>query len=97
MRAQGGLITPPRDTSVVWQLFQGRGGLAAISVHTRGNRASSPAPRRFGKTLGAYAIYTTAHFRHAGLFWFGVLNAAVVVDQCSGDGLNYLRAQKLAR
>ncbi len=34
---------------------------------------------RFGKTLGAPAVDTVAHFRHAGLFWIGLLIAALVV------------------
>jgi MFS family permease len=33
----------------------------------------------FGKTLGAQAVDTGLHFRHAGLFWIGVLIAALVV------------------
>jgi MFS family permease len=33
----------------------------------------------FGKTLGAQTIDTAAHFRHAGLFWIGVVVAALVV------------------
>jgi MFS family permease len=34
---------------------------------------------RFGKTLGAQSIDPASHFRHAGLFWIGVLIAALVV------------------
>jgi len=34
---------------------------------------------RFGKTLGAQSIDAASHFRHAGLFWIGVLIAALVV------------------
>jgi MFS family permease len=34
---------------------------------------------RFGKTLGLQNLDTAAHFRHAGLFWIGVLIAALVV------------------
>jgi MFS family permease len=34
---------------------------------------------RFGKTLGAQAIDVTTHFRHAGLFWIGILIAALAV------------------
>jgi MFS family permease len=34
---------------------------------------------RFGKTLGAESVDTASHFRHAGLFWIGVLTAALVV------------------
>jgi MFS family permease len=34
---------------------------------------------RFGKTLGAQTIDSAAHFRQAGLFWIGVLVAALVV------------------
>jgi len=34
---------------------------------------------QFGKTLGAQSIDTAAHFRHAGLFWIGILIAALVV------------------
>ena len=34
---------------------------------------------RFGRTLGAQSIDTTLHFRHAGLFWMGILIAALVV------------------
>jgi hypothetical protein len=33
----------------------------------------------FGKTLGAQAVDAALHFRHAGLFWIGVLIAALVV------------------
>ena len=33
---------------------------------------------RFGKTLGAQGFDVTTHFRHAGLFWIGVLIAALV-------------------
>jgi sugar phosphate permease len=34
---------------------------------------------RFGKTLGAEAVDVSWHFRHAGLFWIGILVAALVV------------------
>jgi MFS family permease len=34
---------------------------------------------RFGKTLGAQDIDVHAHFQHAGLFWVGILVAALVV------------------
>ena len=34
---------------------------------------------QFGKTLGAQSIDTAAHFRHAGLFWIGILIAALAV------------------
>jgi len=34
---------------------------------------------RFGKTLGAQTVDVASHFRHAGLFWIGVLIAALVV------------------
>jgi MFS family permease len=34
---------------------------------------------RFGKTLGAQTIDAGSHFRHAGLFWIGILIAALVV------------------
>jgi MFS family permease len=34
---------------------------------------------RFGKTLGAQAIDAATHFKHAGLFWIGILIAALVV------------------
>jgi MFS family permease len=34
---------------------------------------------RFGKTLGAQTVDAGLHFRHAGLFWIGVLIAALVV------------------
>ena len=34
---------------------------------------------RFGKTLGAQTVDAAAHFKHAGLFWIGVLIAALVV------------------
>jgi MFS family permease len=34
---------------------------------------------QFGKTLGAQNIDTVAHFKHAGLFWIGILVAALVV------------------
>ena len=34
---------------------------------------------RFGKTLGAQTIDPASHFRHAGLFWVGVLIAALIV------------------
>jgi hypothetical protein len=34
---------------------------------------------RFGKTLGAQSIDAASHFRHAGLFWMGILIAALVV------------------
>jgi MFS family permease len=34
---------------------------------------------RFGKTLGAQTVEAGLHFRHAGLFWIGVLIAALVV------------------
>lgn len=34
---------------------------------------------RFGKTLGTQTIDVATHFRHAGLFWIGVLIAALVV------------------
>jgi MFS family permease len=34
---------------------------------------------RFGKTLGAQTIDSAAHFRQAGLFWVGVLVAALMV------------------
>jgi len=34
---------------------------------------------RFGKTLGAQTVDVSSHFRHAGLFWIGVLIAALVV------------------
>src|SRR5580698_4193644 len=33
---------------------------------------------QFGKTLGAQTIDAASHFRHAGLFWVGVLLAALV-------------------
>ncbi len=33
---------------------------------------------QFGKTLGAPTLDTASHFRHAGLFWIGVLIAALV-------------------
>jgi MFS family permease len=33
----------------------------------------------FGKTLGAQTIDVDSHFRHAGLFWIGILIAALVV------------------
>jgi MFS family permease len=33
----------------------------------------------FGKTLGAQSIDAESHFRHAGLFWIGILIAALVV------------------
>jgi MFS family permease len=33
----------------------------------------------FGKTLGAQTIDATSHFRQAGLFWIGILIAALVV------------------
>jgi MFS family permease len=33
---------------------------------------------RFGKTLGAQGFDVATHFRHAGLFWIGVLIAALV-------------------
>ena len=34
---------------------------------------------RFGKTLGAQNVDVHVHFRHAGLFWIGILIAALVV------------------
>ena len=34
---------------------------------------------QFGKTLGAQSVDTAAHFRHAGLFWIGILIAALAV------------------
>lgn len=34
---------------------------------------------RFGKTLGAENLDLATHFRHAGLFWMGILVAALVV------------------
>ena len=34
---------------------------------------------RFGKTLGVENIDLAAHFKHAGLFWIGILIAALVV------------------
>ena len=34
---------------------------------------------RFGKTLGAQTVDAASHFRHAGLFWIGVLIAALAV------------------
>jgi MFS family permease len=34
---------------------------------------------QFGKTLGAQSIDTASHFRHAGLFWIGILVAALAV------------------
>ena len=34
---------------------------------------------RFGKRLGAQIIDAASHFKHAGLFWIGVLVAALVV------------------
>jgi MFS family permease len=34
---------------------------------------------QFGKTLGAQNMDVGAHFRHAGLFWIGILIAALVV------------------
>jgi MFS family permease len=34
---------------------------------------------RFGKTLGAQTNEVASHFRHAGLFWIGVLIAALVL------------------
>ena len=34
---------------------------------------------RFGKTLGAQTVDSASHFRHAGLFWIGILIAALVV------------------
>ena len=34
---------------------------------------------RFGKTLGAQTLDTASHFRHAGIFWVGVLIAALIV------------------
>ena len=34
---------------------------------------------QFGKTLGAQSIDAGTHFRHAGLFWMGILIAALVV------------------
>jgi MFS family permease len=33
----------------------------------------------FGKTLGSQSIDVESHFRHAGLFWIGILIAALVV------------------
>jgi MFS family permease len=33
----------------------------------------------FGKTLGAQSVDVVAHFRHAGLFWIGVIIAALLV------------------
>jgi MFS family permease len=34
---------------------------------------------QFGKTLGAQTVDVASHFKHAGLFWIGVLIAALVV------------------
>jgi MFS family permease len=34
---------------------------------------------RFGKTLGAQTLDVASHFKHAGLFWIGILIAALVV------------------
>jgi MFS family permease len=34
---------------------------------------------RFGKTLGAQTIDAASHFKHAGLFWMGILIAALVI------------------
>ena len=34
---------------------------------------------QFGKTLGAQTIDAGTHFRHAGLFWIGILIAALVI------------------
>jgi MFS family permease len=34
---------------------------------------------RFGKTLGSQTVNAASHFEHAGLFWIGVLIAALVV------------------
>ena len=34
---------------------------------------------QFGKTLGAETIDASSHFRHAGLFWIGILIAVLVV------------------
>jgi MFS family permease len=34
---------------------------------------------RYGKTLGNQTIEASSHFRHAGLFWIGILIAALVV------------------
>ena len=34
---------------------------------------------RYGKTLGNQTIEASAHFKHAGLFWIGILIAALVV------------------
>jgi MFS family permease len=34
---------------------------------------------RYGKTLGNQTIEAASHFRHAGLFWIGILIAALVV------------------
>jgi MFS family permease len=34
---------------------------------------------RFGKTLGAQSVDAASHFRQAGLFWIGILIAALVV------------------
>ena len=33
---------------------------------------------RFGKTLGSQTLDAATHFRHAGLFWIGVLIAALL-------------------
>jgi MFS family permease len=34
---------------------------------------------RFGKTLGAQSLDAASHFKHAGLFWIGILIAALLV------------------
>ena len=51
---------------------------------------------QFGKTLGAQTIDVASHFRHAGLFWIGVLIAALVVGSLLRETGSVLRRSKIS-
>jgi MFS family permease len=50
----------------------------------------------FGKTLGAQTIDVESHFRHAGLFWIGILIAALVVGSMLRETGSVLRRSKVS-
>jgi MFS family permease len=51
---------------------------------------------QFGKTLGAETIDATLHFKHAGLFWIGILIAALVVGSLLRETGSVLRPSKVS-
>jgi MFS family permease len=51
---------------------------------------------QFGKTLGSQSIDVASHFRHAGLFWIGVLIAALVVGSLLRETGSVLRRSKVS-